>query len=115
MYPICNQKVAKVAKSSKTFRCCDCDYFTSRKSNYEKHLATQKHLKKCNQNVTFCNQKVAKSSKMEFPCEICKKKYKSRMGIWRHKKEVHQQVLQSEYQALGTEYCLVCLFLGINP
>ena len=94
MYPNCNQKVAKVAKSSKSFFCIYCDYFTTRKNNYEKHLATQKHLKKCNQNVTFCNQKVAKSSKMSFFCELCQKKYKSRMGIWRHNKRLHMNNLE---------------------
>ena len=46
------QKVAKVAKSSNTihkFYCECCDYTTSRKNNYDKHLLTKKHqmFKKC--------------------------------------------------------------------
>ena len=31
------------------------------------------------------------------------------------KKDVPQLVLQSGYQALETEYCLICLPLGISP
>ena len=57
MCNICNKKVAKVAKSSKTYFCASCDYKTSRKANYIKNLNTQKHKKKCNKNVTFCNKK----------------------------------------------------------
>ena len=30
-------------KSSKKFHCENCDYFTSRKSQYERHLLTDKH------------------------------------------------------------------------
>ena len=72
----------KVAKSSTYFCCETCDYNTSRKSNYEKHLQTLKHM-----SVTpgdAGDAKVAKSS--NFICEKCKKCYNSRNGIWRHKK-----------------------------
>ena len=60
MRNICNKKVAKVAKSSNLYFCALCDYKTSRKANYQKHLNTQKHQKKCNKSVTklcfsFCS------------------------------------------------------------
>ena len=32
-------------KSSTKFHCIICDYHTSRKSNYDKHLLTRKHQK----------------------------------------------------------------------
>ena len=38
-------------KSSTKFHCIICDYHTSRKSNYDKHLLTRKH-----QKSTFVNQ-----------------------------------------------------------
>ena len=37
----------KVAKSSNSYYCKCCDYITSKKFNWLKHLTTQKNLKKC--------------------------------------------------------------------
>ena len=87
MRNICNKKVAKVAKSSNLYFCALCDYKTSRKANYQKHLNTQKHQKKCNKSVTFCNKKVAKVAKTEFSCKFCEKMFSNRMGLWRHNKK----------------------------
>lgn len=81
----------KVAKSSKSYFCEICDYYTSRKNNLDKHFKTKKHREKCNQNVTFCNiEKVAQKHSTNikvFNCDNCGKTYKSRMGLWRHKKK----------------------------
>ena len=60
------------------YKCNDCDYLTSRKSQYDRHCLTPKH-----QKSTFFNKKVPKSS-ATFVCE-CGKKYKERTGLWRHK------------------------------
>jgi hypothetical protein len=39
-------KVAKVANITKLFVCKNCDFFTSKKCNYEKHLSSYKHIQK---------------------------------------------------------------------
>ena len=75
----------KTSKMSNSYYCGICDYSTSRKNNWERHLLSKKHQKKCNQNVTFVQKNEQKTSKI-FSCEICGKNYKSRMGIYRHKK-----------------------------
>lgn len=80
----------KSRRKSQRFFCKNCDYSTSRMNDWNKHLKTKKHKKRCEKNVTFCNQKVAEKSQKvaeEFFCTICGKKYKSRMGLWRHKKK----------------------------
>ena len=83
----------KVAKSSKSYYCEVCDYKTSRKNNFDKHLHTKKHKEKCNQNVTYCNiNKVAQSEKL-FICSNCNKSYQSRMGLWRHKKKCNEKFI----------------------
>ena len=41
-----SSKVAKSSKSSAIFICKCCDYSTSKKCNYAKHLKTKKHIKK---------------------------------------------------------------------
>ena len=71
-----------VPKSSANFNCSFCDYYTSRYSQYERHLLTAKHQKSTNQQqtATFSN---AESS--EYICD-CGKAYKDRSGLWRHKK-----------------------------
>ena len=66
------------SNSSIQFYCEKCNYISSRKSQYERHLSTSKHKKS-----TFVNINVPKSSTL-FECE-CGKKYKERTGLWRHK------------------------------
>jgi len=72
-----------VPESSKKFRCETCDYCTSRKSQYDRHLTTEKHMNQ--QMSTFVNEKVQESSTI-FECN-CGKKYKDRTGLWKHKKK----------------------------
>ena len=80
------QKVAKVAKSSNTihyFYCECCDYTTSRKNNYDKHLLTKKHVSNVSKSVSKVKQKVAN----KFLCIACGVNFKSRSSLWRHKKK----------------------------
>jgi hypothetical protein len=69
----------KTAKNAEKFCCEHCDYSTSRKSQYDRHLATDKH--KTVVNLLNLEQN---SSKM-FKC-ICGKSYKYDSGYYRHKK-----------------------------
>ena len=39
-------KKSKKSKKEQNFYCVYCDFSTSKKSNYDRHLTTQKHLKK---------------------------------------------------------------------
>ena len=61
-------------KVANIFECKPCDYCTSKKSNYEKHIMTTKHIFR-----TKCNKKILQ-------CETCDKIYKSRSGLWSHSK-----------------------------
>ena len=69
-------------KSSELFKCKCCDYTTSRKSKYERHLTTQKH--KNRENDTTDYKKVPKSSEV-FMC-VCGKAYTHRQNLYRHQK-----------------------------
>jgi len=73
----------KSIKSTKQkFECITCDYITSYKSNYNKHIATRKHLMETDGNKMY-----TKSSETEENiCEYCGKFYKNRSGLWKHKK-----------------------------
>ena len=50
-----------VPKSSNNFTCKICDYNTSRKSQFERHLTTTKH-KKCSKMIVNDSDLVPKSS-----------------------------------------------------
>jgi hypothetical protein len=72
------------SKVAKKYMCSYCDYTTCKKSSYDKHLSTQKHIIKSLCNT--CNQEVAKSC-LQHICEKCSKIYISRVGLWHHKKK----------------------------
>ena len=71
-------------KNAKKFICEICDFSSSNKYDYNKHLSTDKH--KNNVSTTDGNQIVAKSSK-KYICENCDKNFNDRAGLWRHKKK----------------------------
>lgn len=65
------------------FICKSCDYFTCRKSQYDRHVLTSKHMKstKSQHLETKSSEKVPEF----FECN-CGKMYKERSGLWKHKK-----------------------------
>ena len=74
----------KVPKSSVTYVCEPCDYTTCRKSQYNRHLSTDKHNTNC--FSTNSNNLVPKSSK-PLICNNCNKGYKERTGLWYHQQK----------------------------
>jgi len=76
----------KVPTSSGWFNCELCDYSTCRKSQYQRHLSTDKHKKTSNDSKMIVNGSnlVLKSSKI-YNC-LCGKLYKYDSGYYRHKK-----------------------------
>ena len=70
----------KVPKSSVDFFCKNCNYTTSRKSQYDRHLMTAKH-----KMLTNVDKKVPKSS-APFQCE-CGKQFKYRQSLSRHRQK----------------------------
>jgi hypothetical protein len=70
-----------VPKVPDIFSCNICDYSTSRKSQYDRHILTSKH-----KNLTLTNTFSSESSNI-YNCTKCNKIYKSRVGLWSHKKK----------------------------
>ena len=66
------------------FNCINCDFICSKKSNYTKHIATQKH---------FVNNSLTKKVQGVHKCAICEKIYKSRVGLWYHLKKCKPDIL----------------------
>jgi len=70
----------KIAKNL----CCElCNYFTSKTSDYKKHLETLKHKNRANETFeTEMKQNVAKN----LQC-VCGISFNNRTTLWRHKKK----------------------------
>jgi len=74
----------KVAKSSqKSLVCKDCDYITSKKCNFEKHLSSSKH---CSRTILNAKRNQATKSS-QYECKFCKKTYSARNSCWYHEKQ----------------------------
>ena len=65
------------------FFCEKCQTNSRNKKDYEKHLLTAKHKKLTSVN-TLLTENLHKNI---FTCDNCKKEYKSRVGLWKHKKK----------------------------
>ena len=117
---------SKVAKSCSDFHCEKCDYTTSKKSSWLKHLETKKHNSvKMVHNDT---SKVAKScSTGRFVCK-CGRSYKYHSGYYRHKakcnyepeanevtevvEELHSRITKAEMTQITTQVLTTLLENG---
>jgi len=77
----------KEQKEPKILICKLCDFTTSKKNNYNRHILTQKHKKVVNSDIIVTNsdEKEQKEPIYIFECD-CGKKYKYRQGLSYHKK-----------------------------
>jgi hypothetical protein len=85
---LCNYFIYKMnnKKSSKChskFVCHNCDYYTSRISQYERHLQTLKH-------INCINNDTKGSEIYKYICE-CGKEYKHRQNLHAHKKKCNNE------------------------
>ena len=67
-------------KNAKMFLCETCDFNTSNKCNYLKHLDTRKH-----KILTKVDTNLAKNAAPSYDC-LCGKSYKHRQSLYSHKK-----------------------------
>ena len=72
-----------LGQKSHTDYCCKyCNYLTSHKSKYDRHLLTAKHIKKVNGNVL--ETQMSEKDINIFACKKCNKEFLSRSGLWKH-------------------------------
>ena len=82
-------------KVANKFYCLNCDYTTSRKSSYDKHILTSKHIQ-----LTSVNTLLTESCKNNECCiffvKKCNKEYKSRVGLWKHKQKCNMEIVKKK-------------------
>jgi hypothetical protein len=84
-----------ILTASHKFVCNTCDYFTSRKSQYDRHLSTKKH-KDLNQNMVLLTKRFQKVP--EHTCCKCCKSYNTKVGLWKHSKKCVETKLPSDFK-----------------
>jgi len=78
----------KTSKNIKYFNCEVCDFSCCKKGDWNRHISRPKHI-----NLTASNNIVTeKTSFNKNICDICNKEYKSRNGLWNHKKKCNKEV-----------------------
>lgn len=87
----------KVPKSSEIFHCELCDYSSSRFSQFQRHLSTQKH-KKCENETNMKQNETKKDEKFQCECGII---CNSRTTLWRHKQKCKQNDEDEKNNELG--------------
>jgi hypothetical protein len=70
----------KLRKVAIKYSCNNCHYITSRKSSFDKHILSSKHILG---NIL--------ETKMLLICD-CEKEFKTRSGLWKHKKMCSQNI-----------------------
>ena len=80
----------KNEKNDIKYKCLKCNFITSKKTDYNRHLLTAKHMKLANGNVleTLWSEKNEKNENNKnintFACKKCNKEFLSRSGLWKH-------------------------------
>ena len=73
----------KHQKTSSKFYCKLCDFECCKKGDWTRHLNTSKHINRTLSNTNGTEN----TSDTLFTCNNCNKQYKSRNGLWCHKKK----------------------------
>jgi hypothetical protein len=91
------------SKVASKFNCSFCNYNTSKKSSYDKHLMTSKHLQLTNVNNMETKSCQNITNYNFFLCPNCNKQYKSRVGLWKHNKVCIKHLTLSENEIKNTD------------
>jgi hypothetical protein len=88
-------------KNEIIYECKNCDFITCKKTDYNRHILTQKH--KNNISTTDNNAKNEKNN----ICDNCYKSFNDRAGLWRHKKKCN--ITGSNDESLNKDQLILML------
>ena len=77
----------EIEKNDNNYFCKNCNYFTTKKCNYDRHLLTAKHKKEQNGNkISGEKYKNEQKGANAFRCD-CNRSFKTNSGLWKHQKQ----------------------------
>jgi len=88
-------------KLTRIFHCELCDFHANKLSNWNTHMSTRKHQvnheNKAKETIgtvleTKAQEKMPEDNKVQYCCGNCKKIFKVRSGLWKHKKNCESLV-----------------------
>lgn len=93
------------------YRCEKCDYSTSRKFNYSKHIKTEKH--KSPLHVMSKKMSIFDTPSPPPPpiyrCPYCDRKYMAQRSLWRHSKQCSSENIEnSAYNVFSAKIAELC-------
>lgn len=84
-------------KVAKNFECKFCNYVTSRKSSFDKHILTRKHKMLTNANKSC--KKVAANLRLH-ECSRCHRSYTHKSSLCRHQKSCNTNIALTDKEQL---------------
>ena len=85
-----NNLVAKSGKKvANNYYCEKCDYKCSKIYNWKKHIGTSKHQQETHGNILETPSGKKEHNESHNCCEKCNKEFKTRSGLWKHKKDCY--------------------------
>ena len=93
-------EISEKPKVINEYCCSICDYTTSKKFNYSKHMTTAKHLNSHNGNQKVANidKNVANVANVaNYTCNTCGSKFVTNSGLWKHNQKCKIIVEQNSF------------------
>jgi hypothetical protein len=88
------------------FNCEVCEFKCSKKSEWIRHNLTDKHISNIKGGLSnTVNIKNAESSIVS--CQLCKKVYKSRTGLWRHNKKYQNTLCYNAREHINDDNVII--------
>ena len=102
----------KSPKVAPKFCCEDCHYSTSKKTDYLKHLSTDKHKKSQNGSYLVVNDSEKSPKVAQYKCD-CGRVYKYDSGYYRHKKKCSDKIIVTNKEDI-TDKDLIMMLIKQN-
>ena len=74
------------SKNAENFSCDICEFICCKKSDWNRHITTRKHLNRTQLNILE-QKKRAKNTARIYSCKQCNKNYKARNSLWYHEQK----------------------------
>ena len=87
-------------KNAEKFICKNCNFSCSKKSNWDKHLMTRKHINETNETKNETNE--TEKMPLQYVCNICKSIFNSRTTLWRHNKKCQKMPKNAVCSDIGS-------------